>query len=77
MTENISDLGELCATYIARLPPDAWDLLAMLCCKGYGRVLEERRPDLSPEQRDAASSEFIIALADRMCALTCPSSRLN
>jgi hypothetical protein len=77
MTESISDLGELCATYIASMPPDAWDLLVMLCCKGYGRLLDERRQDLSPKERDEASREFIIALADRMCALTCPSTRLN
>jgi hypothetical protein len=77
MTKDISELGELCATYIANMPPDAWDLFVMLCCKGHARVLEEQRQDLTPEERDEASSAFIIALADRMCALTCPSSRLN
>jgi hypothetical protein len=77
MNKNISELGQFCAESIARMPPDAWDIICCLVCKGHARLLEERRQDLSPKERDEASSEFIIALADRMCALTCPSSRLN
>jgi hypothetical protein len=68
------ELGRLCARQVAAMDESLWDLFATLVCKGHARLLEERRPDLSQEQRDEASSKFICSFADRMCAATSGAS---
>jgi hypothetical protein len=67
--KSVAELGEICAQQIASLDEQFWDLFAMLVVKGHARLLDERRQDLSPEQRDERNSQFIVALADEMmCA---------